>query len=90
MMVAAGNKSGVGRLTHLHAFVERAINDKPASVVMGASRSELTISRYELNMTRSKIARQSRARKWHTEYSPHKIPVNIHNAKRRLACEVQQ
>jgi hypothetical protein len=40
-------------------------------------------------MTEAKIARQARARKWHTEYSPHKIPVNIHNAKRRLACEVQ-
>ena len=45
--------------------------------------------RLDLDVTYAKIAPVRRVRKWHTDHLLRKIPVNIHNAKSRLVCEVR-
>lgn len=88
MIAAREGMSGGGWTTRLQGQCFWSTNTKPAGVA-STSRVQATIPRCELNMADPKIAPARRVRKWHTEYSPHKIPVNVHNAKRRLWFEVR-
>ena len=86
MMRAAGNKSGGGRLTRLHAFAERAINAERAGALEFASPFNAII-RMDLVMTYPKIARPCRARKWHAEHSQRKNSKHNLNDSPCIVCE---
>ena len=85
MMRAAGNNSGVGRLTHLHAFAERAIKAEGTGALEFASPFMRIKPRANLDMPDAKIAQPRRARKWCTDYSAHKNSFhNLSDIQRRI------
>jgi hypothetical protein len=82
-------KSGGGGFADLHAFAEWPVNAERVGEFERANPISRPKPRANLDMTKPTIARLCLACKWHTEYSPHKIPVNIHNANRSIDREVR-
>jgi hypothetical protein len=70
MMVAAGNKSGGGRLTRLHAFAEWRTNARRTGELEVASPPRWFTTRVDLAMPRNTIARPRGQRKTYTKQIP--------------------